>query len=102
MTDAATPWTPGIRILQAFIFWTNDFNPAIYPGHRVGGLLPGGGIIRSDVSEHLLRYDRFKAHRSWISRLFIGFIFHKHRFQQICIVGRVWIFERSFGGCSLV
>jgi len=102
VTDAATPRTPGIRVLQTFVFWTYNLDPAIYPGHRLGGLLPGGGIIGSDVSEHLLRYNRFEAHRSWISWLFIGFVFHKHRFQQVCIVGCVWIFERSFSGCSLV
>ena len=102
MTDAATPRTPGIRILQALVLWTNNLDPAIYPGYRFGGLLPYGGIIRSDVSKHLLRYNRFEAHRSWISWLFIGFIFYKHRFQQVCIVGCVWIFERSFGRRSLV
>jgi len=102
VTDPATPRTPGVRILQAFVFWANYFDPTIYPGYRFGGLLTSGGIIRSNVSEHFLWDNRFKAHRSWISWLFIGFIFYKHIFQQICIVGCVWIFERSFGGCSLV
>jgi len=100
-TNTATTWTPGIRILQIFIFWTNDFHPALYPGRRFTRLLPAGGIIGSDVSEHLLWYDRFEAYRSWVSRLLVGLVFYKHRTQEVCIMGGISIFERSFGGFSL-
>jgi hypothetical protein len=102
VTDPTTPRTPGPRVLQALIFRTHDLDPTLYPRHGFGGLLPSGGVIGSNVSEHFLRYNRFETHRSWVSRLLVGFIFHKHGCQQICVMGGVWIFERSFGRRSLV
>lgn len=79
VADAATTTrTPGIRVVQGFVFWANDFHPTIYPGHGFTRLLSNGGVIGSDVSEHLLRYNRLETHRSWISWLLVGFILHKH------------------------
>ena len=103
VADAAATRTPGIRIVQTLVFWTNNLDPTLDPRHRLSSrLLPSRGIIGSDISEHLLWHDRFETHRPRPSWLLVRFIFYKHRPQQICIVGGVLVFERPFGRGSLV
>lgn len=92
---AAATRSPSVRVLHAFILWTEDFYPTVHPGRGIVRLLSNGGIIGCHISEHLLGCDRFETDGSRIPRSTALFIFYKHR-RQVIFTGKSRHFRGSF------